>query len=183
MDTVPSPYPGLRSFGTEDAPYYFGRRTLIEKLAKMVSAPDEKSNSAFVGIIGESGTGKSSLVRAGLLPALSRDDSPGGQRRFGVIRPGNNILDNICEALARAEIGPREEFRNALKRGDTHTLRSAIQSSVGREPRQRFLLVLDQFEEVFAYQHDQSADSEACRSAFQSDVDHDSEVMPISIPI
>lgn len=122
----------------------------------MVAAPEGKSKFAFVGIIGESGSGKSSLVRAGLLPALSRDASPGGPWRFGLARPGNNILDSICYALAAADVGREEQLREFINssRGDTRALRSLMESANKPGSEGRFLLVLDQLEEVFTYTHD-----------------------------
>ena len=58
------PYPGLRPFEADEADLFFGREQQVDGLLKRLS------NSHFVAVVGESGAGKSSLVRAGLLPAL-----------------------------------------------------------------------------------------------------------------
>lgn len=156
MDTTRSPYPGLQPFDVDDAPYYYGRRAVIEKLVGMVARPEGKATFSFVGIIGESGSGKSSLVRAGLLPALSQIDAPGGPWRFGVASPGNDMLGNICHALAMAAIVPREQLQDCLNslRCDTSSLRHIVEAANSRSPRARFLLVIDQLEEMFTYSVD-----------------------------
>ena len=111
---VTCPYKGLATFDADDAAYFFGRERLVAELvARLVGAP-------LLAVVGPSGSGKSSVVRAGLLPALA-----------GGVLPGS---DNWTQALIR----PGEQPLRVLRRA-THRL--------GRE--RRGLLVVDQFEELF----------------------------------
>ena len=71
---VVCPYKGLASFDTEDAEYFFGRERLVAELvARLVGAP-------LLAVVGPSGSGKSSVVRAGLLPALAGGVLPGSDQ-------------------------------------------------------------------------------------------------------
>ncbi|MGZ8648658.1 MAG: nSTAND1 domain-containing NTPase, partial [Solirubrobacteraceae bacterium] len=111
---VVCPYKGLASFDVEDAEYFFGRERLVAELvARLVGAP-------LLAVVGPSGSGKSSVVRAGLLPALAGGVLPGSdQWKQGLMRPGER---------------PLSELRRVTRR-----LARDWQS----------VLVIDQFEEVF----------------------------------
>ena len=88
---VVCPFKGLASFEFLDAPYFFGREQLIAELvARAVGAP-------LLGLVGPSGSGKSSLVKAGLLPALASGVLPGSAawRRI-VIRPGEHPMRELA---------------------------------------------------------------------------------------
>jgi WD40 repeat protein/DNA-binding SARP family transcriptional activator len=115
-DTAPTvcPFKGLAAFEIADAGYFFGRERLVAELvARLVGAP-------LVGVVGPSGSGKSSLVRAGLLPALAAGILPGSDAWPQVLlRPGEHPLRALHDA--QAELLAREHG----------------------------LLVVDQFEEVF----------------------------------
>jgi WD40 repeat protein/class 3 adenylate cyclase len=130
------PYKGLAAFEAADGDYYFGRERLIaELIARMVG-------STFVGLIGASGSGKSSALHAGLLPALASGVVPGSDEWIQVpMRPGEHPMRQLQSALARAL--PREVDRDASPR---RTLDGALEAMA---PRQRTLLVIDQFEELF----------------------------------
>ena len=83
----PAPYRGLLRFEAEHARFFFGReedtRRLVEKL----------SQQSFVAVVGASGSGKSSLVRAGLVPALTQDAIPGSKDwRILIFTPGSDPL-------------------------------------------------------------------------------------------
>ncbi|WP_328428081.1 helix-turn-helix domain-containing protein [Streptomyces sp. NBC_00443] len=110
----PAPYRGLARFGTEDGALFFGRDQLVEDLVGLVG------KHRFVAVVGASGSGKSSLMRAGLVPALrglgERDGRPAAIR---ICTPGASPLRTHGELLEPVE-------------GETDTL-----------------LVVDQFEEVF----------------------------------
>jgi WD40 repeat protein/DNA-binding SARP family transcriptional activator len=93
--TVVCPFKGLASFDVEDAEYFFGRERLVAELAaRLVGAP-------LLAIVGASGSGKSSVLRAGLLPALAGGVLPGSaERRQIVIRPGEHPLKELNRAGA-----------------------------------------------------------------------------------
>jgi PAS domain-containing protein len=134
-DTI-CPYKGLASFDAVDAEYYFGRDRLIAELvAKMVGNP-------FLGFVGASGSGKSSAIRAGLLPALAGGVLPGSDRWLQVLmRPGEHPMAALGQALARAlPEAPAEGLDPTDPLGDA-VARLALD--------QGLVLVVDQFEEVF----------------------------------
>ncbi len=108
------PYKGLATFDAEDAGYFFGRERLVADLvARLVGAP-------LLAVVGPSGSGKSSVVRAGLLPALA-----------GGVLPGS---DGWNQALIRPGERPMHKLRLATRR---------------RAREWRSVLAIDQFEELF----------------------------------
>jgi WD40 repeat protein/DNA-binding SARP family transcriptional activator len=134
------PFKGLASYDVADADYFFGRERLVaEMVARLVGA-------SLLGVVGPSGSGKSSAVRAGLLPALASGVLPGSERwRCVLFRPGEHPLAELRRALGAAD-GTNDP----------------ISSGLGRlQPDARLLLVVDQFEETFAACRD-----EAGRAAF-----------------
>ena len=103
------PFKGLASFEPADADYFFGRERLIAELvARLVGA-------SFLGVVGASGSGKSSVLRAGLLPALAGGVLPGSERwRRVLMRPGERPLDELRRVLgarARRTLSPRLSTR------------------------------------------------------------------------
>ncbi len=132
------PFKGLASFEPVDAEYFFGRERLVAELvARLVGA-------GFLGIVGPSGSGKSSVLRAGLLPALAGGVLPGseGWRRL-LLRPGERPLDELRRALVSGARDPLAEALDALPADE------------------RLLLAVDQLEELFT-----ACRSEAERAAF-----------------
>ncbi len=119
---VTCPFKGLATFEVADAAYFFGRERLVAELvARLVGAP-------LLAIVGPSGSGKSSALRAGLLPALASGVLPGSDGWTQVvIRPGERPQDELRAATARF--------------GDEG----------------RFVLAVDQFEETFTACHDEQA--------------------------
>jgi WD40 repeat protein len=103
------PFKGLASFEPVDADYFFGRERLIAELvARLVGA-------GFLGIVGPSGSGKSSVLRAGLLPALAAGVLPGseGWRRL-LLRPGERPLEELRRVLVSEATDPLAEVLDAL---------------------------------------------------------------------
>jgi len=123
------PYKGLASFGRDDAAYFFGRERLVGELAARTVG------TGLLGVVGPSGSGKSSVVLAGLLPSLAAGLLPGSERwTLVVIRPGEHpartlsaaledshsrlvvAVDQFEEVFTTASIEEREEFADALVR-------------------------------------------------------------------
>src|SRR5215207_9973090 len=95
-----APYLGLNTFQERDADLFFGREALVANLVARVE------RAAFLAVLGASGSGKSSLVRAGLIPALKGGALPGSERwRYIVMKPGDRPLDALAVALARLQGG------------------------------------------------------------------------------
>jgi class 3 adenylate cyclase/WD40 repeat protein len=125
------PYPGLRPFGAEDADGFAGREALV---AEMIAA---LASSRWLAVVGPSGSGKSSAVRAGLLPALARGALPGSAAWTAVVcTPGPDPLESLARALT-ADDSPAAAARLE------HEALAAI-SGDGRT-----VLVVDQFEELW----------------------------------
>ena len=140
------PFRGLAPFDAAHAEYFFGRERLVAGLvARLVG-------STRLAVFGPSGSGKSSALRAGLLPALANGVLPGSERwRQVVMRPNEHPLAELGSALAR--LAPDESHRN----GDD-PLAAALGSLADDE---RLVLAVDQFEEIFTACRD-----EAERAAF-----------------
>lgn len=99
---VPCPYKGLVPFQPEDAEDFCGRELLVAELVARVAS------NRFVAVVGPSGSGKSSVVRAGLVPALARDALPGSVSWVPVvIMPGVDPRDAVDTALASIPDGAR----------------------------------------------------------------------------
>lgn len=143
-----NPFPGLRPFEEEDAHLFFGRETQVrELLARMA---DER----FIAVVGLSGSGKSSLVRAGLIPALRRGKLSGTGVRWkvAVMRPGSDPYAALAAALNDpGALGP-SATREATLRASSFGLLHA--GKEGRKPEQNLLVVVDQFEEIFRLRDD-----------------------------
>jgi hypothetical protein len=153
--SVRNPFPGLRPFQTEEAHLFHGRREQVNELLQRMA------KRRFLAVVGTSGTGKSSLVRAGLLPALYRGymGTAGSRWRIAVMRPGGTPLHAMAQALG----GP-----DALRMpGDAWNLKGAVetleQSSLGLTDLARqhligdpdnLLLIVDQFEEIFRFRRE-----------------------------
>ena len=139
----PCPYRGLFAFREEDASLFFGRDKFIENL---VAASKKKP---LVAVLGSSGSGKSSVVFAGLIPRL-RASSPVQIISF---RPAQNPFDALAAALAPLwHRGEREQTLSELAiklRSSTDSLHQIVESIVQRTPTSRLVLVADQFEELY----------------------------------
>jgi formylglycine-generating enzyme required for sulfatase activity len=113
----PSPFPGLTSFGDEDADaaLFFGRSREIAETLEMLRKMRAASESNPLVILGASGSGKSSLLKAGIIPRLRREAPAWLPLR--AFRPGADPLLNLAEAITRTlgDFGEREAH-GALKR-------------------------------------------------------------------
>jgi hypothetical protein len=146
-----SPYPGLRPFGREEADVFFGRESHVDAIV------DRLAQRRLVVVTGGSGSGKSSLVRAGLLEALEAGilAAAGPVWRFAIFRPGDHPMTELATALAMAlgtaQCSDNVALRRAkLERGPLSLVEEMRESPL---PDSGYLLILaDQFEELFRYQ-------------------------------
>src|SRR5580658_4623022 len=92
---ITGPFPGLRPFESDEETIFRGRRSQTDELLRRLAS------HRFLAVVGTSGSGKSSLVRAGLLPALDRGYLAGATSRWriAVMRPGMAPIENLAEAL------------------------------------------------------------------------------------
>lgn len=150
-----NPFPGLRFFGFDDTTLFFGREgqsdTLLRKLG----------DTRFLAVVGASGSGKSSLICAGLLPALYSGlmTGTGSQWRVALFRPGNDPIGNLARAVNSAGQLPSEAGDNAeiqsmftevtLRRSSLGLIECADRLATNRN--QNLLVIVDQFEELFRF--------------------------------
>jgi Tetratricopeptide repeat len=151
-----NPFPGLRPFETDEYRLFFGREGQSDELIARLS------RARFLAVVGTSGSGKSSLIRAGLMPALRGGmmKGAGSGWRIAVMRPGGDPIGNLAAELARKDVlseagaGLSDEETEAMIEA---TLRSGSFGilNVAREARlgvqEKLLIVVDQFEELFRF--------------------------------
>ena len=144
-----NPYKGLRAFDEADADDFFGREELVEQLVKRLGT------TRFLAVVGPSGSGKSSVVRAGLLPEIRRGAIPTSDSwRIADMFPGANPLDGLEAALLRAAPDPPASLIDQLER-DEHGLHRAVLRLLPSDGSE-LVLVIDQFEEVFTLVEDEA---------------------------
>ncbi|MDX6413556.1 MAG: hypothetical protein QOH23_966 [Gaiellaceae bacterium] len=137
-----NPYKGLRAFEEADADDFFGREVLTEHLVERLA------HTRFLAVVGPSGSGKSSVVRAGLVPALRRAALPGSERwRIVQIYPGAHPLEELEAGLLRVAEGAPPTLLRQLEDGDRGLARAL--KRILPEGDSELVLVVDQFEEVF----------------------------------
>ncbi len=154
------PFKGLPFFDEGDADIFFGREALTEKLAaRLISLPSpstqvmEKGEGMgsevirFLAVVGASGSGKSSLVRAGLIPAL-RQCQLSAAWPIHVLTPTAHPLAALAAVLV-PQAGPAAAFEAELAR-DASALHRAIVLKAQQTGASRVVLVVDQFEELFS---------------------------------
>jgi WD40 repeat protein/DNA-binding CsgD family transcriptional regulator/tRNA A-37 threonylcarbamoyl transferase component Bud32 len=140
-----NPYKGLAAFQQADAADFFGRAALVAHLISCLQADGDLYR--FLAVVGPSGSGKSSVVRAGLLPALAKGAVPGSEGWFVVdMLPGARPLDKLEVTLGRIAIQHLPGMMEQLQR-DAHGLGRVVDLVLPDDGE--LLLVIDQFEELF----------------------------------
>ena len=142
---IRNPYKGLRPFLEADALDFFGREAFIQRLLERLSDADHSSR--FIAVVGPSGSGKSSVVRAGLVAAIRRGTVPGSEAWFVTeMHPGHHPLEELDAALMRVAVRPPAGLLNRLESGPRGLLEVA--DAIVPEGTE-LLLIVDQFEEAF----------------------------------
>jgi len=144
------PYVGLNPFQESDKENFFGRQRLLENL---LNGLKEK---CLLVVIGPSGSGKSSLILAGLVPALKSGGLEGSSawRYFPRLVPGSNPLESLARAIKPADEEVCkwvEQQADLFKRDPGHLLKTI--AKLGESPA---VIVVDQFEEVFTLCNDET---------------------------
>lgn len=156
-----NPYKGLHAFTAEDARDFFGREALIDKLTTAVEHILSQENkgeapSRLLTVLGASGSGKSSVVMAGLLPRLQHKGILGSQEWIYLdpMRPGTHPLEALATSLALQPVlgsgvaGSVLSLHHALDTDSLRTLHLLARQLAGSSTR-KVVLFIDQFEEVF----------------------------------
>jgi len=149
-EMIINPFPGLRPFKEDEAHLFFGREKAVSELLPRLRT------SRFLTIIGTSGSGKSSLIRAGLLPLLSGGFmvQAGSNWRVVFFRPVDNPIGNLSEVLARTGILSEDDIsikfiETTLRRSSRGLIEIVKQARLPED--ENLLVVVDQFEEVFRF--------------------------------
>lgn len=147
------PYKGLEyfDFNEEDPKYFYGRDPLISELLEKVRT------SNFVAVLGASGSGKSSAVRAGLLHQLKLGERVAGSSHWShyIFRPGNQPLQNLAKAFVPFDLSEIDSAVQLKKAQDLiNTGAIGLGQLITASRASRVVLVIDQFEECFAPHQD-----------------------------
>ena len=167
-----NPFPGLRPFHEDEEPLFFGREAHVDSMVDKLGA------QGFLAVVGSSGSGKSSLVSCGLIPALHRGllARTGSGWRVATCRPGNRPIEALAEALAQPGVLPQPTeqetgFRPAelvaatLRMGKRGLLEAYREALPLLHARPNLLVVVDQFEELFRYRALDDASATAAETA------------------
>lgn len=152
-DATRPPYPGMLAFEEEDAAVFFGRDEEIARGLELLNRIHHLGEPPVVMVLGGSGTGKSSLVRAGLIPRLRRNREQ--WLIAGPVRPRTDPIEQLAGAIRRAfeEIGASpvaQEIDRTLRDDGANgltTLLTELRLRSGHA-QAKVLLVIDQFEEL-----------------------------------
>ncbi|WP_114324839.1 AAA family ATPase [Candidatus Colwellia aromaticivorans] len=159
LTKLTQPYPGLRTYLQHESELFFGRS---EQINKMLGRLEENH---FLAVVGGSGSGKSSLVRAGLLPVLKQGYllGAGVDWIFIVMKPGGDPFTNLATELYHTLADDQCSFDAS----DIAFTQAELQTShlgllevieqIGIEKGRPLLLLVDQFEEIFRFQRGQGS--------------------------
>jgi hypothetical protein len=152
-DLPASPYPGLRPFQQDEWPIFFGRESMTDEVI------DRLAEHHLVVVHGASGCGKSSLIRAGVLPSLYLDHARSGKPwRMATMRPTGGCLRNMARQLgnnlgpphsAGTDTDPPTAWWLSLARGSV--VLQEIDALLGESEECSFCLLIDQFEDLFRW--------------------------------
>jgi WD40 repeat protein len=159
-----SPYPGLDPFDAERHRAYFGREEDVRRLTAVLRTPIARSDPGVVVVVGPSGSGKSSLVRAGLVPAVASEPDAWAVApcRLGRDPVGAIVGELAASARALGLERPVLELRKLVREGGLSDVVNDLLLAVPGGRRTRLLLVVDQFEELLT-QADATARTEFAR--------------------
>lgn len=148
-----NPYKGLRAFQQADAADFFGRTSMIQQVLERLQEPVVENN--FLAVIGPSGSGKSSLVKAGVLPALRQGRIPGSEHWFyAEMVPGEDPLEELSAALLGVSTSPLPGIVDLLRDSEQGLAKGVAWALPAEDSR--LVLMIDQFEEVFTQVEEES---------------------------
>lgn len=146
---IPNPFKGLEAFQQTDAAFFFGREGLIKKA---LAALKPGRARRFLAVVGASGSGKSSLVRAGVIPQVRSGALPGSdQWRVAIFTPGDQPTRALATRIAPMlpEDVDADAVQKALSTGMDGLSTVAQRLLIDAPPTAMLMLIVDQFEETF----------------------------------
>ncbi len=148
-----NPFVGLRPFESQDSLYYFGRNQQSKALLRQLHA------TRFLAVVGSSGSGKSSLIRAGLIPNLEAGFLVQDRDlwQIAVMKPGDTPLYHLAREILQAQgasptAAEIESFTDMIRHQGAPAVLAQVRSSLDDRDA-NLLLVVDQFEELFRFSH------------------------------
>lgn len=167
--TIQNPFPGLRAFEEHEDVLFFGREKQVDELLKKLRT------TRFLAVIGSSGSGKSSLVKSGLIPSLHSGfmSGAGSLWRICSFRPGNDPIYNMAVGLSNPGVLSDEEeqdtetiaaINESVLRRSSNGLVAAYKQS-GLNPKNNLLILVDQFEELFRFSRYEKDNKDGKRDA------------------
>jgi hypothetical protein len=146
-DNLICPYQGLYHFNPENSEYFFGREVFVEELYQYTETRN------FIPVLGASGSGKSSVILAGLVPKLVQ----AGRWQFTHFRPGNEPFLALAQALVplyepnldKTELIAQARKLSGYFQDNTVPLSDVFSTIQQNNPQNRTLLIADQFEELY----------------------------------
>ncbi len=152
-DNLICPYQGLYHFSYENSEYFFGRDVFVEELYQYTETRN------FIPVLGASGSGKSSVILAGLVPKLVQ----AGNWQFTHFRPGNDPFHALAQALVplyEPDLDKTDGIAQARKlagyfQDNTVPLSDVFSTIQRNHPHNRILLIADQFEELYTLCNDE----------------------------
>ncbi len=147
-NNIPNPFKGLEAFQQTDSAFFFGRETMIDKCLHRLR---QDRPVRFLAVVGASGSGKSSLVRAGVLPAVRGGKLRGGDTwRIVLFTPGQNPIEALAQRLAPLIEGQDADKLAKLFNESSDYLEPFVNRILADAPPDaKILMVIDQFEELF----------------------------------
>ena len=177
LTAADNPYKGLRSFNEFDAVDFYGREALIQQLLARLGEGGDLAR--FLAVAGPSGSGKSSVVKAGLIPAIRRGALPGSENWFIVeLMPGPNPLEELEAALLKIAVNPPSSLVERLRK-DKRGLLRAVSRCLPDDPTVELVIVIDQFEELFTLVQDEAIRLHLLDSLLTATLDERSRVHTI----
>jgi WD40 repeat protein/energy-coupling factor transporter ATP-binding protein EcfA2 len=166
--TITNPFPGLRAFEEEEDILFFGREKQIDELVKKLRT------TRLIAVIGSSGSGKSSLIKSGLIPNLQSGfmSGAGSNWRICSFRPGSDPIKNLVTGLVKPGALEDEEiavdllaslYESSLRRSSNGLIEVYKQSGI--EKHNNLLILVDQFEEIFRFSKFESDSREGKRDS------------------
>lgn len=156
--SINNPFPGLRAFEQDENVLFFGREKEIDALFNKLMS------TRFIAVIGSPGSGKSSLIKSGLIPKLQSGFMfiTNSNWRICDFQPGINPIRNMAIALSETYVLKEDENTTDLSNLFENTLRSnsggliEICRQSGRSKNNNLLILIDQFEEIFRFSNVES---------------------------
>ena len=139
-----NPFPGIRSYEIHEDELFFGRELQVSELIEKLS------QTRFLAIVGSSGCGKSSLIKAGVVPALlkNKTDHFATTWKLSIFRPSDDPIGNLAQSLANGHINA-EAIAAELRSGKDGLVN--ILKTIDNPAEQSRLIIIDQFEELFRF--------------------------------